>query len=106
LELATEEPEEFWRQWALAIVHHAAGRQAAADEVLDKLEKEYARGNAYQIAEIHAVRGEEDLAFRWLDRAYEERDSGLTHAKVNPRFRTLYADPRWPDLLSRIGFNA
>ncbi|GEM_PF-7045356 len=35
-----------------------------------------------------------DRAFEWLERALAERDSGVTHAKVNPRFRPLQSDSR------------
>lgn len=98
------EPYEMWRIWALAILHHAAGQKNDSDEALRRLIEEFAGGNAYQIAEAYAMREEADQAFGWLERAYEERDSGLTHAKVNPRFRPLHHDPRWIPLLIKIGF--
>ena len=36
---------------------------------------------AYQIAGVHAFRGETDLAFEWLKRAYGQRDNGVTWIK-------------------------
>ena len=102
---ANSEADEFWRTWALAIIYNAAGRGAEADEALGKLlEDKYATGNDYQIAEIYSMRSEIDQAFEWLERAVNERDPGVTHAKVNPRFRPLHSDERWPELLSKIGF--
>ena len=71
------EPEEAFRLWALAIVHHALGRATESDEALRELIEKYAEDGAYQIAEVHAVRGEADAAFEWLERAYAQRDSGL-----------------------------
>lgn len=106
LEQATREPDEFWRLWSLAILHYASGRSADADEVLLKLIEEHADGNAYQIAEVHSVRAEVDRAFEWLGRACEERDSGVTHLKINPRFRPLHSDPRWAPFLKQLGFEA
>ena len=104
LEQAMREPYEMWRLWAQSILYDSAGRRAESDESLKILAEQHAEGNAYQIAEVHSMRGEADLAFDWLERAYEERDSGLTHAKVNPHFRSLHVDHRWNKLLERIGF--
>jgi hypothetical protein len=53
----------------------------------------------------HAVRGERDEAFGWLDRALEQRDAGLAEAKPDVFLRPLRRDSRWPDFLARIGQN-
>jgi TolB-like protein/Tfp pilus assembly protein PilF len=104
LEQAMKEPYEMWRLWALAILYHAVGDTVKSDEALQTLIAKHADGNSYQIAEVHSMREEFDQAFEWLERAYEERDPGVTHTKVNPRFRPLHGDPRWIPLLSKIGF--
>ncbi|MGI9036135.1 MAG: protein kinase domain-containing protein [Pyrinomonadaceae bacterium] len=103
LAVALREPDEFWRCWSLAILHYAAGRKAGSDEMIQKL-SEKTDGNAYQIAEIYSMRNEIEMAFEWLERAYRERDSGITHTKVNPRFRPLHGDSRWAIILKKIGF--
>ena len=59
------------------------------------------------IAAHYAMIGETNEAFLWLERAYSERDSWtwpLLHLKVNPLFDPLRSDPRFDDLLRRIGF--
>ena len=104
LEQAANEPDEFWRLWSLAIVQHAAGRKSDSDKALRKLTREHAVGNDYQIAEVFSMRGEIDTAFEWLERAIDSRDAGVTHGKVNPRFRPLHGDPRWELLMKKIGF--
>jgi TolB-like protein/Tfp pilus assembly protein PilF len=100
---AEQEPEEFWRIWALSMIEFVDGNIGRADEFLERLKREFANGSAYQIAEVCAIRGAADEAFEWLDRALDERDSGMTHAKADPQFRFLHDDPRWPELLSKIG---
>jgi tetratricopeptide (TPR) repeat protein len=100
---AEEEADPFWRTWSLAIIYSAAGDTAKADETLRKLVDENAKGNAYQIAEVYSKRGEIDEAFKWLELAIAERDPGVTHAKVNPRFKALHGDPRWREFLSKMG---
>lgn len=58
---------------------------------------------AWRLARINAELGERDQAFMWLNRAYEEQSSMLAFLKVVPLFESLHADPRFPDLLRRIG---
>lgn len=100
---AMREPHEAVRLWALAIIHHAAGSAAESDGALGELIGKYAKDSAYQIAEVHAARGEADATFEWLDRAYIERDTGLTGIKTAPSFCSLHRDPRWDALLNKIG---
>lgn len=104
LALALREPDGFWRNWSLAILHYAAGRKAESDKMVEEIIRE-PDGNAYQIAEIYSMRNEKDKAFDWLERAYQERDSGITHTKMNPRFRPLHEDSRWAAMLEKIGFD-
>ncbi len=61
-------------------------------------------GLAYLIALLSALIGETDEAMTWLERAYDERDPLLILAKVDPRLDPLRSDPRFDDLLRRIGF--
>ncbi len=61
-------------------------------------------GHSYLIAINLAVVGETEEAMTWLERAYEERDPVLIEAKVSPYLDPLRSDPRFDDLLRRIGF--
>ena len=103
-ETANSEPDDFWRLWSFAILHYLSGSREEAESELQRLISEHADGNAYQIAEVLAVHNKTDEAFEWLERANEERDAGVTHAKANRRFTSLHGDPRWHALLSKIGF--
>ena len=102
LDEALREPEP-WRFYALAIVQHAAGRNAEADAALNELTAKHAEDAAFQIAVVYAARGEMDLAFQWLERAYVQRDPGLSDLKCISLLRPLHADPRWGALLRRMG---
>ena len=73
---ASREPDEAFRLWALAIIEHAAGRRSESDTALQELIAKYQTDCAYQIAEVYGARGEADLAFDWLERAYAQRDPG------------------------------
>ena len=104
LEEATKEPEEAFRLWALCIIHASTGHRAASDAVLDEVIRRYAEAAAYQIAEMCAARGEVDAAFDWLERAYQQRDGGLSELKASQPLRMLRNDPRWPAFLKKMGF--
>jgi DNA-binding winged helix-turn-helix (wHTH) protein/TolB-like protein/lipopolysaccharide biosynthesis regulator YciM len=57
---------------------------------------------AISLAGFAARLGDNEQAFRWLEKAYEEQDGELVELKVDPRFESLRADPRYTDLLRRI----
>lgn len=96
------EPSPFWRPFALSCAYHALGRQAESDAALAELKEKFEDEGPYQIAEIHAFRGEVDEAFAWLDRAYAQRDSGLVDMKGDPLLANLEDDPRYDALLKKM----
>jgi serine/threonine-protein kinase len=84
-----------------------AGQRDQATKRLDQL-KELSKGRYVgpaHIALIHIGLGEKDQAFVWLEKAYEDRSLTNFYAlKTDPKFDTLRSDPRYSDLLLRIGF--
>src|SRR5688572_20437503 len=59
--------------------------------------------NAVDMAEIFAQLGEKDKAFKSLERAYTERSVMMMYLKVLPNLDPLRTDPRYTDLLRRVG---
>ena len=57
----------------------------------------------YNLARASALAGETAQAFHWLDKAYAEHSDHLVLLKVDPIFDPLRADPRFKDLMRRIG---
>ena len=56
------------------------------------------------VASAYALAGDNDAAFEWLDKAYAERDGeDITLLKCAPGYKNLYGDPRFTDLLRRLG---
>lgn len=78
---------------------------ASVQEKLKLLMQRWQRSGdgAYQIAEEHASLGEQDQAFGWLEKAYERRDLSLVNLKVTSEFDPLRSDPRFADLMRRVG---
>jgi uncharacterized protein HemY len=57
----------------------------------------------YQIAQVYAVRGETDKAFEWLQIAYDNHDTGTLSLLIDPLLRGLRDDPRYRNLLAKLG---
>ena len=56
------------------------------------------------LALIHAGLGNKDEAFAQLEEAYQEHAHALLYLNVDPRFDGLRSDPRFDELLKKIGF--
>ena len=96
------EPELTWRLFGRALAYHALGRKKESDVALAELVAKYHAGAAFQIAEVYAFRGEADRAFEWLERAYAQRDGGLTEMKGDPLLKNLERDLRYAAFLKKM----
>ena len=91
-----------FRLAGLAMAQFDAGQDQASQQSLDKLKARFGNGYAYQIAAVHAWRGETDAAFEWLERARAQRDASLIYIKFDPLLRKLHGDPRYAAWLMRM----
>jgi Flp pilus assembly protein TadD len=89
----------------LGVGYALAGDRAAAVGTLNELEKVRADGyaSALDFADIHVALGDRERAFRWLDRAADERAFHLIYLKVWPELDPLRSDPRFNSLVLRLG---
>ena len=78
------------------------GQKEASDAALTEFIEKYAGVAAYQVAEVYAYRGEKEKAFDWLDRAYRQRDSGLTLLGSDPFLANIKDDPRYAAMLRKL----
>ena len=85
-----------------AMAEHALGHAAVSAERLRDAIAKNAEDSAYQIAQTHAWRGEKDEAFKWLDRAFRQRDGGLVLLKNDALLVSLRGDPRFQALLLKL----
>jgi hypothetical protein len=81
------------------------GKRAEAMAVLRELEEKYARQEspAIYLAAVYAGLGEKDQAFAWLERDLQARTGMLVFITRRPFYDTLRGDPRYADLLRRMG---
>ena len=89
----------------LAEVHALSGNKSQAMRVLEDLEqltkKRYVC--SYEVATAYVLLKEKDRAFRWFDKAVEDRSDCMVVLAVDPRLDSLRSDPRFQDLLRRVG---
>ena len=100
--------DERFRLTGQAKAEYALGHIDAARHALERLLAEYEKTKfgEWQIARVYAWRGENDLAFKWAERAYAHKDTGITWIKVETDFRGLHSDPRYLALLRKMNLPA
>ncbi len=101
----TLSPNITWYKGALGHAYARAGKSAEARKLLDEL-KEHSRRSYvswWDFAAIYAGLGEKDQALASLEKAYEQRDNRMVELRVDPLLDPLRSDPRFADLLRRIG---
>jgi serine/threonine-protein kinase len=100
------EPNEGYRRFELALAHYVRGDRAAADAALADLIANGRDQLAYQIAEVYAVRGEKEKAFEWLQISFDNHDTGTLTLLIDPLLRGLRDDPRYKNLVAKLGLPA
>ena len=86
----------------LAQAYAAAGQKAEAQQILRTILTS-ARVSTVGVAGVYAALGMPSEAFSWLERAYRERDPVMVGIGTAPEFENLRSDPRFGDLLRRLG---
>lgn len=92
----------------LSLIGHTyavSGRKNEAKKTLEGLEELSKQGHVptFTRAVIYIGLGDRDRAFEWLEKAYQERNMGLTFLKLDPFFDPLRSDPRFAHLLRCMG---
>jgi TolB-like protein len=92
-------------QLDLGFAYAVSGRRDEARRILANLQQLHEQGivPAASLATLHGALGESNEAFVWLEKAYQERDPQLTYLKAGRRFEPLREDPRFEQLVRRIG---
>jgi tetratricopeptide (TPR) repeat protein len=108
--LSTRKAKELSRGYfgydlGIAYVYAVLGKKDEARELLAQVQEQHRNeylSSAYQAA-VYASLGDKDQAFSWLEKAYSERDGQLLYLKISPMFDPLRSDPRFRELLKKIG---
>ncbi len=86
--------------YSLAVV----GRRAEALELLRQLEARYTSGVAVasNIATIYIGLGDQEKAYEWLEKGFEDKDIEITRSHWYPQFNTIREEPRFKELMQKI----
>jgi TolB-like protein/DNA-binding winged helix-turn-helix (wHTH) protein len=89
----------------LAHAYAAGGYQGWLEAKLSDLRKrsELGRVSPFEFAELYTAMGKKDMAMRYLEIGYRERTAELVRLQVNPAYDDLRSDPRFQNLVRRIG---
>jgi tetratricopeptide (TPR) repeat protein len=90
---------------ALGRSHAISGKRSEAARVLNELKELKSRQfvPSYSIALIYAGLGDRDRTLEWLRKACEEHPGDIVFLNVDPALDSLHSDPRFQDLVRRIG---
>ncbi len=100
---AALEPGEGYRLSCLAIARFAAGDRPGSDAALAELIAQDQSYATYQVAQVYAWRGDKEKAFAWLQTALDRHDTGLLSLLKDPLLRNLRDDPRYSELVAKVG---
>lgn len=103
LRAASGGPPGSWRDLALAMARQVGDDPALADATLHDVIAKYGDGNAFQIAEIYALRKQPEPMFAWLERAWANRDPGIAYLLYDPFLFPYRDDPRFGALCAKAG---
>ena len=101
------------RDWSVLVTargftYAMAGMTSEAQAVLREMDALSRQRfvTSYGVALVHAGLGQTEEAFRWLDRAFDERSHWLVWLRLDPRWKSLRKDPRFATLVARINYPA
>ena len=101
--VAELEPSERYRLVARGLVLAARGNRPGMERVIRELVEKFPDAMNFYIAEVYGQAGDNDRAFEWMERARQQRDTALCWIIGGPAMKTISMDPRWPELLRKLG---
>jgi len=95
-----------WVTADMGYLDAVSGRKAEAlktlQSLLEQSKREYV--SPHHIALIYVGLGQKGRALEWIEKAYQNREEMVVFLKVDPQWDSLRSDPRFEDLLHRVGF--
>ena len=97
------EPEDLYNLAGLGFVHAQAGNREEALSIAGRVEEQ--GGSLKEVALIYGALGEIDTAFQYLERAYERDPADLDLLNADPSADPLRDDPRFAEIIERVGLD-
>jgi TolB-like protein/DNA-binding winged helix-turn-helix (wHTH) protein/Tfp pilus assembly protein PilF len=103
LDMDKDDPDVILDVVELAYGYAAAGRKNEARKMLSELEKAEANGRSLELYSIYFALGEKERGLAWLEKAFKDKSESLLYLRCWPEFDRMRADPRFADLVRRVG---
>ena len=103
LNVAQQEPPGAWQYVTLALARQIGDDRSEADAALKTLIDKDAGLDAYQIAQVYALRNDAKATFEWLDRALSNRDPDIGGLLYDPFILRYKDDPRFAAFCRKVG---
>lgn len=90
---------------ALAHILASAGKKDEAKKIIEDagIENILSSNDYRGVALVYTALGEKEEAFEWLEKSYQHHEESLCSIKIDPKFDVLKDDPRFTDMLKKIG---
>jgi tetratricopeptide (TPR) repeat protein len=92
--------------YAVGLYH--TGQLEKTNEVINILKQKSSKSSvgspAFNLAIIYGHMGQIDTAFKWLEKGYDDHEVEMYWIKVEPALEPLPSDPRWQEMLDKVGF--
>jgi tetratricopeptide (TPR) repeat protein len=92
----------------LSVACFKSGQLEKANEIIEELRSLESKGSqgspSFFLAQTYAGIGEKELAFEWLEKSYEAHEVEMIWLKIEPQFNSIREDPRFTNLMKRVGF--
>ncbi len=92
---------------SLAEIYAISGRKKEAENIIAGIEsgKKLSANDHRGMAQLYAALGEVDNAFKWLEKSYQHHEEALCSMKIDPKMNSLRSDPRFKEMLEKIGLD-
>lgn len=92
----------------LAIAYHQQGDKNKMQQLLSELEQMHRNRRvglspAFYTAQVYSSLGEKELAFEWLGKAFDDRETKVVWLGIEPQMKSLQNDSRYQEMMSRLG---
>lgn len=102
LEYIEKDNHLFWRAYKICPTVFAMGNIEEANQLLEDFIAEWGDQERPFVADVYAFRKDKDEAFKWLELAYENKDSSLLRVLNYPAMQNLWGDPRWNTFIHKL----
>ena len=102
LEYIEKDTHPFWHSYKKCPTVYALGNTQEANQLLKEFIAEWGNQERPFVADVYAYRKDKDEAFKWLELAYENKDSSLLRVLNYPAMQNLWGDPRWNTFIHKL----